>query len=204
MALFSHDERFGMRWHWITGCCCLTEWLYCLILTLAKALSPCDSAKWWAYWDKEYLQNKRFEDWQQIMSCWCAGVQPDCVDKDTGHFVSFNHSELLLFSSALPSVRKLWVSSSFPAMNDLLVQWESPTAPPSVPSVSHFAVEWCPKPRPSSCRLTTVDSVLTSIVIQGVTNNTPFVYLFNLFVHLEKYPTTPENKCVLNLGYACF
>lgn len=87
-----------------------------------------------------------------------------------------NHSELL-FSSALPSVRKLWVSSLFPAMNGLLVQWESPTAPPSVPPVSHFAVEWCPKPRPSSCRLTTVDSILTSTVLQGATNNT-FVCLF--------------------------
>ncbi|KAM8760603.1 interleukin-31 receptor subunit alpha isoform 1-T1 [Acanthopagrus schlegelii] len=93
--------------------------------------------------------------------------------------------------NALPSVRKLWVSSSFPAMNDLLVQWESPAAPPSVLSVSHFAVEWCPKPRPSSCRLTTVDSVLTSTVIQDVDPDES--YLISVFPVYNQQCGSPQS-----------
>uniref|UniRef100_A0A671X218 Fibronectin type-III domain-containing protein n=2 Tax=Sparus aurata TaxID=8175 RepID=A0A671X218_SPAAU len=93
--------------------------------------------------------------------------------------------------NALPSVRKLWVSSSFPAMNGLLVQWESPTAPPSVPPVSHFAVEWCPKPRPSSCCLTTVDSILTSTVIQDVDPDES--YLISVFPVYNQQCGSPQS-----------
>ncbi|XP_038559756.1 interleukin-6 receptor subunit beta isoform X2 [Micropterus salmoides] len=67
--------------------------------------------------------------------------------------------------NTLPSVRNLWVSSSFPAMKGLLIQWENP---PSVLPVSHFAVQWQPETRPSFSRWTTVDSFTTSTVIQDV------------------------------------
>ncbi|XP_076586604.1 interleukin-6 receptor subunit beta [Chaetodon auriga] len=70
--------------------------------------------------------------------------------------------------NALPSVRNLWVSSSFPAIEGLLVQWVNLTAPPSVPPVSHFAVQWHSETRPSPRRWTTVDSFTTSTVIQDV------------------------------------
>ncbi|XP_075935016.1 interleukin-6 receptor subunit beta [Anarhichas minor] len=71
--------------------------------------------------------------------------------------------------STPPSVRHLWVSSSFPAMKGLLVQWENPKVPPSVPPVSHLAVQWRSETRPTTgSRWTTVDNLTTSAVIPDV------------------------------------
>ncbi|KAK9522032.1 hypothetical protein VZT92_018525 [Zoarces viviparus] len=70
--------------------------------------------------------------------------------------------------STLPSVRHLWVSSSFP-MTGLLVQWENPKVPPSLPPVSHLAVQWRSKSRPTTgSRWTTVDNLSTSALIPDV------------------------------------
>ncbi|XP_022623829.1 interleukin-6 receptor subunit beta-like [Seriola dumerili] len=63
----------------------------------------------------------------------------------------------------LLSVRNLWVSSSFPAVKGLQVQWESPTAPPSVLPVSHFVVQWHSETRPSTSRWSPGDRFNTSI-----------------------------------------
>ncbi|XP_078107633.1 interleukin-6 receptor subunit beta [Sander vitreus] len=89
--------------------------------------------------------------------------------------------------NTLPSVRSLWVSSSFPAMKGLLVQWESPTASPSVPPVSHLAVQWHPGTRPSTSRWTTVDNNTTSTVIQDVEPDE--YYLISVF------PIYPHQQC---------
>ncbi|XP_051278637.1 interleukin-6 receptor subunit beta isoform X1 [Dicentrarchus labrax] len=70
--------------------------------------------------------------------------------------------------NTLPSVRNMWVSSSFPAMKSLLVQWENPTAPHSVPPLSHFAVQWHSETHPSTNCWTTMSSFTTSTVIQDV------------------------------------
>ncbi|XP_063753008.1 interleukin-6 receptor subunit beta isoform X2 [Eleginops maclovinus] len=70
--------------------------------------------------------------------------------------------------SALPPVRNLWVSSSSLALKGLFVQWENPTVLPSDPPVSHLAIHWRSKDRPSTSRGTTVDSFTTSTVIQDV------------------------------------
>ncbi|XP_073322228.1 interleukin-6 receptor subunit beta [Pagrus major] len=93
--------------------------------------------------------------------------------------------------NALPSVRKLWVSSSFPAVRGLLVQWENPAAPPSVPPVSHFAVEWCPETLPSSCCWTTVDSFLSSTVIQDVDPDES--YLISVFPVYNQQCGSPQS-----------
>ncbi|XP_054466393.1 interleukin-6 receptor subunit beta [Anoplopoma fimbria] len=67
--------------------------------------------------------------------------------------------------NTLPSVRHLWVSSSFPALKGLLVQWENP----KIPDVSHLAVQWRSETRPStSSQWTRVDNLTTSTVIKDV------------------------------------
>ena len=86
---------------------------------------------------------------------------------------------LSLFSAALPSVRGIWVSSSFPAVKGLQVQWENSTASPSVPPASHFAVQWRSETHPSTSRWITVDGFNTSTVIQGATWN---IQHFNYFL----------------------
>ncbi|XP_068559635.1 interleukin-6 receptor subunit beta [Cebidichthys violaceus] len=78
--------------------------------------------------------------------------------------------------TALPSVKHLWVSSSFPAVKGLLVQWENPKVPPSVPPVSHLAVRWRSETRPSTgSRWTTVDNLTTSAVIRDVDPDESYV-----------------------------
>ncbi|KAM7415561.1 hypothetical protein PAMA_017867 [Pampus argenteus] len=67
--------------------------------------------------------------------------------------------------STLPSLRNLWVSSSFPGMKNLAVQWEASAAPPSSLPVSHFVVH-CPATRPSTCCWTRVggaSAVITDV-----------------------------------------
>ncbi|XP_050930827.1 interleukin-6 receptor subunit beta isoform X2 [Lates calcarifer] len=68
----------------------------------------------------------------------------------------------------LPSVRDLWVSSSFPAAKDLLVQWELSAAPPPALPVGHFNVQLRSEVHPSASRWSTVDGSITSTVIQDV------------------------------------
>ncbi|TDH13180.1 hypothetical protein EPR50_G00055450 [Perca flavescens] len=89
--------------------------------------------------------------------------------------------------NTLPSVRSLWVSSSFPAMKGLLVQWESPTASPSVPPVSHFAVQGRTETRPSTSRWTKVGYNTTSTVIRDVDPDES--YLISVF------PIYPHQQC---------
>ncbi|XP_070820044.1 interleukin-6 receptor subunit beta [Chaetodon trifascialis] len=91
--------------------------------------------------------------------------------------------------NALPSVRNLWVSSSFPAIEGLLVQWVNLTAPPSVPPVSHFAVQWHSETRPSPSRWTTVDSFTTSTVIQDVDPDES--YLISVFPVFNQHCGSP-------------
>ncbi|KAL6114925.1 uncharacterized protein ACO6RY_05585 [Pungitius sinensis] len=68
--------------------------------------------------------------------------------------------------SALPPVRHLWVSSSFTTEKGLLVQWENPSVPPSVPPVTHLAVQWrSGTPSSNISRWTAVDPRNTSAVI---------------------------------------
>ncbi|XP_031734792.1 uncharacterized protein LOC116400846 [Anarrhichthys ocellatus] len=79
-----------------------------------------------------------------------------------------------------PSVRHFWVSSSFPAMKGLLVQWENPKVPPTVPPVSHLAVQWRSQTRPTTgSRWTTVDNLTTSAVIPDVDREES--YLISVF-----------------------
>ncbi|XP_059184696.1 interleukin-6 receptor subunit beta [Centropristis striata] len=86
--------------------------------------------------------------------------------------------------NALPSVSHLWVSSSFPSVNGLLVQWESPAAPPSVPPVSHLAVRWRSETRPSISRWTTVDRLTTSTLIQEVDPDVSYlISVFPVYQH---------------------
>lgn len=89
---------------------------------------------------------------------------------------SFTHLKLyLLFlihnnvviSAALPSVTNLWVSSNFPATKGLQVRWETPSGPPPIPPVSHFAVHWRSEMLPSTGCWVTVDSFNTSTSVQG-------------------------------------
>uniref|UniRef100_G3PP97 Fibronectin type-III domain-containing protein n=1 Tax=Gasterosteus aculeatus aculeatus TaxID=481459 RepID=G3PP97_GASAC len=69
---------------------------------------------------------------------------------------------------SLPPVRHLWVSSSFPTAKGLLVQWENPSVPPSVPPVTHLAVQWRSGTPPSNIsRWTAVEPLDTSAVIGG-------------------------------------
>ncbi|XP_041793945.1 interleukin-6 receptor subunit beta isoform X2 [Chelmon rostratus] len=91
--------------------------------------------------------------------------------------------------NALPSVRNLWVSSSFPSVEGLLVQWVSLTAPPYVPPVSHFAVQWHSETRPSPSRWTTVDSFTTSTVIQDVDPDES--YLISVFPVYRQHCGSP-------------
>lgn len=91
------------------------------------------------------------------------------IDSDyLGALVLFESMDILLvFSAALPHVRNLWVSNSFPAMNGLVVQWKNPSVLPSVPPISHFAVQWRSETRPPTGCWTTVDSFNISTVIKG-------------------------------------
>ncbi|XP_029367402.1 interleukin-6 receptor subunit beta isoform X2 [Echeneis naucrates] len=69
----------------------------------------------------------------------------------------------------LPAVRRLWVSSYFPAAEGLLVQWESTAgAPPRSPPVSHFLIQWRPETPPSTSRWATVDSDTTSTALKDL------------------------------------
>ncbi|XP_008302894.1 interleukin-6 receptor subunit beta-like [Stegastes partitus] len=65
----------------------------------------------------------------------------------------------------LPSVRNLWVSSSYPDQAALLVQWKPPS---SVPPVSHFNLQWSSESDPSVSRWSTVDASASSAVIRDV------------------------------------
>ncbi|KAM7391046.1 hypothetical protein PAMP_021763 [Pampus punctatissimus] len=68
--------------------------------------------------------------------------------------------------STLPSLRNLWVSSSFPTMKNLVVQWEASPSPSSILPVSHFVVH-CPETRPSTCCWTRVggaSAVITALM----------------------------------------
>ncbi|XP_033475902.2 interleukin-6 receptor subunit beta isoform X1 [Epinephelus lanceolatus] len=66
------------------------------------------------------------------------------------------------------SVRNLWVSSFFPAVKGVLVQWENPPVSSSVPSVSQLGVQWHSETYPSTSHWNTVDNFTTSTVIQDV------------------------------------
>ncbi|XP_070689457.1 interleukin-6 receptor subunit beta [Pempheris klunzingeri] len=86
---------------------------------------------------------------------------------------------------ALPSVRHLWVSSSFPETRGLLVQWEDPSAQPG----SHYAVQWCSDARPSTSRCTT--SFSNSTVIQDVGPDES--YLVSVFPVYSRQCGSPQS-----------
>ncbi|KAM7019156.1 interleukin-6 receptor subunit beta-like [Tautogolabrus adspersus] len=89
----------------------------------------------------------------------------------------------------LSSVRHLWASSS---SKGLLVQWEPPTdPPPSVLSLSHYAVQWRSETRPSTSRWTTVDDFSTSTVIQDVDPEES--YLITVFPVYEQQCGPPQS-----------
>nr|XP_046241778.1 interleukin-31 receptor subunit alpha isoform X2 [Scatophagus argus] len=92
----------------------------------------------------------------------------------------------------LPSVRNLWVSSTFPALKGLLVQWEKPTAPPSAPPVSHFVVQWHSETRPSTSRWKTVDRFNTTTVILDVDPSNES-YLISVFPVYNQQCGSPQS-----------
>lgn len=99
------------------------------------------------------------------------------VDEETGSLLLTD--DPVVVSADLPSVRDLWVSSSFPAAKDLLVQWELSAAPPPALPVGHFNVQLRSEAHPSASRWSTVDGSITSTVIQGtaVLLNSAFISL---------------------------
>ncbi|XP_044051841.1 interleukin-6 receptor subunit beta isoform X2 [Siniperca chuatsi] len=93
-----------------------------------------------------------------------------------------------LRQNTLPSVRNLWVSSSFPAKKGLLVQWETPS---SVLPVSHFAVQWRSETCPSTSCWTSVDCFNTSTVIQDVDPDES--YLISVFPVYNQQCGSPQS-----------
>ncbi|KAI3372951.1 hypothetical protein L3Q82_023397 [Scortum barcoo] len=91
----------------------------------------------------------------------------------------------------VPSVRNLWVSSFFPAVKGLLVQWENLTASPSVQPASHFAVRWHSETRPSTSHWTTVDNFTTSTLIQDVDPDDS--YLVSVFPVYNQLCGSPQS-----------
>ncbi|XP_035798723.1 interleukin-6 receptor subunit beta isoform X2 [Amphiprion ocellaris] len=68
----------------------------------------------------------------------------------------------------LPSVRNLWVSSSYPDVEALLVQWKFPISPSSVPPISYLNLQWNSELNPSTSRWSTVDGLSSSTLIKDV------------------------------------
>uniref|UniRef100_A0A3P8TV24 Fibronectin type-III domain-containing protein n=1 Tax=Amphiprion percula TaxID=161767 RepID=A0A3P8TV24_AMPPE len=68
----------------------------------------------------------------------------------------------------LPSVRNLWVSSSYPDVEALLVQWKFPISPSSVPPISYLNLQWSSELNPSTSRWSTVDGLSSSTLIKDV------------------------------------
>nr|XP_020450791.1 interleukin-6 receptor subunit beta-like isoform X2 [Monopterus albus] len=93
--------------------------------------------------------------------------------------------------SPLPSVRNLWVSSSFPSISGLQVQWESSAAPPPAPPISHFDVQWRSEMDPSNSRWATVDSLSASTVIPDVDPDES--YLISVFPVYEQQCGPPQS-----------
>ncbi|CAK6976184.1 interleukin-6 receptor subunit beta [Scomber scombrus] len=86
----------------------------------------------------------------------------------------------------VPSVRNLWVFTSFPAVKDLRVQWEVPERP-----VSHFTVQWFPETRPSNRRWSRVSASNTSTVIKDVDPDES--YMISVFPVYEQQCGAPQS-----------
>ncbi|XP_030581567.1 interleukin-6 receptor subunit beta [Archocentrus centrarchus] len=84
-----------------------------------------------------------------------------------------------LVITSLPSIRDLWVSSSYPGKKELLVQWKTPIAPGYTLPVSHFAIRWHSETSPSTSHWSRVDGFTTSTPIQDVDPDN--VYLISVF-----------------------
>lgn len=94
--------------------------------------------------------------------------------------------------AALPSVRNMWISTSYPEKNELLVQWKIPINQGHTLPVSYFLIQWHPETSPSTSHWSRVDSFITSTVIRGEKGEkTPkqksFYFLMNMiyWLHLE-------------------
>lgn len=72
-----------------------------------------------------------------------------------------------LFSAALPSVRNMWISTSYPGKKELLVQWKIPINQGHTLPVSYFLIQWHPETSPSTSHWSRVDGFITSTVIRG-------------------------------------
>ncbi|XP_051807209.1 interleukin-6 receptor subunit beta [Acanthochromis polyacanthus] len=68
----------------------------------------------------------------------------------------------------LPSIRNLWVSSSYPDEEALLVRWKLPISPSSVPPISYLNLRWSSESNPSTSRWSTVDAFSSSTLIKDV------------------------------------
>uniref|UniRef100_A0A3B4FN95 Interleukin-6 receptor subunit beta-like n=1 Tax=Pundamilia nyererei TaxID=303518 RepID=A0A3B4FN95_9CICH len=53
-------------------------------------------------------------------------------------------------SFTLPSVRNMWISTSYPGKNELLVQWKIPINQGHTLPVSYFLIQWHPETSPST------------------------------------------------------
>uniref|UniRef100_A0A3P9CXY0 Interleukin-6 receptor subunit beta n=1 Tax=Maylandia zebra TaxID=106582 RepID=A0A3P9CXY0_9CICH len=63
-------------------------------------------------------------------------------------------------SFTLPSVRNMWISTSYPEKNELLVQWKIPINQGHTLPVSYFLIQWHPETSPSTSHWSRVDAII--------------------------------------------
>ncbi|XP_026199743.1 interleukin-6 receptor subunit beta isoform X2 [Anabas testudineus] len=93
--------------------------------------------------------------------------------------------------SRVPSVRNMWVSSTFPAVNGLRVEWKVAVDQPSALPVSHFDVQWRAETHPSTSCWSTVDGSNTSAFIPDVEPGES--YLISVFPIYEQQFGSPQS-----------
>ncbi|XP_005938714.1 interleukin-6 receptor subunit beta [Haplochromis burtoni] len=115
------------------------------------------------------------------------------------HLSFSTQRQKMLVMTSLPSVRNMWISTSYPGKNELLVQWKIPINQGHTLPVSYFLIQWHPEMSPSTSHWSRVDGFITSTVIRDVDPNKE--YLISVFpVYNQQYGSRQSLPASLQYG----